>query len=93
MSALDAYMAAWRASWKSSATYEAERLDWHARAREPRPEPPTFRPVDVTGWTVEELDDLADADAWAEAAYADRLEEWEARHEATCPKREEAELR
>ena len=43
------------------------------------PPPPLYRPVDVTGWTPEELDDLADNDAWSEAADADDLARWEAR--------------
>ena len=41
--------------------------------------PALYRPVDVTGWTPEELEDLADNDAWAEAARADDLARWEAR--------------
>ena len=42
------------------------------------PVAPPYRPVDVTGWTPEELDDLADNDAWSEAADADDLARWEA---------------
>ncbi|HZL03963.1 MAG TPA: hypothetical protein VFE45_00840 [Coriobacteriia bacterium] len=42
------------------------------------PAPPLYRPVDVTGWTPEDVDDLMYEDAWAEAAYADDLAHWQA---------------
>lgn len=43
------------------------------------PAPPTFRPLDVTGWTPEEVADQQVADEAVEEQYQESVAEWEAR--------------
>jgi hypothetical protein len=50
-------------------------------AADPFPAPPTYQPVDVTGWSLDDLDALADDDAATEALYDAAVAAWEERHQ------------